>query len=126
MNNIKLLGRLSTEIELEKSGEHKYGRFNLAVPRRGKKEEADFINCVVFGKTADVMFEYCRKGHRILLDGRLQISQYEKNGEKKSNYSVVVDSIEFIEKKSDKQKDDVSVPADNSQATSIVDDEFPF
>ena len=50
MNNIKLLGRLSTEIKLEKSGEHKYGRFNLAVPRRGKKDEADFINCVVFGK----------------------------------------------------------------------------
>lgn len=125
MNNIKLLGRLSTEIKLEKSGEHKYGRFNLTVPRRGKKDEADFINCVVFGKTADVMFEYCRKGHRILLDGRLQISQYEKNGEKKSNYSVVVDSIEFIEKKSDKQKDDVSVPTDNSQVSS-TDDEFPF
>lgn len=120
MNNIKLLGRLSTEIKLEKSGEHKYGRLNLAVPRRGKKEEADFINCVVFGKTADVMFEYCRKGHRILLDGRLQISQYEKNGEKKSNYSVVVDSIEFIEKK------DVSVPADNSQVSSTDDDEFSF
>lgn len=125
MNNIVLIGRLSTEIEMKKAGERKYGRFNLAVPRRGKKDEADFINCVVFGKTAEVMFEYCRKGHKIGIEGHLQISQYEKNGEKKSSYSVVVENIEFLQGKNEKSKSDISVPADNSQATS-QDDDFPF
>lgn len=52
-NKIMLVGRLATDIEMKKSGETKYGRFSLAVQRRGKKDEADFINCAVFGKTAE-------------------------------------------------------------------------
>ena len=92
MNKIMLVGRLATDIQMKNSGETKYGRFYLAVSRRGKKDEADFINCAVFGKTAETMFEWCRKGHRIGIEGHLQISQYEKNGEKRSSYSVIVET----------------------------------
>ena len=129
MNKIILTGRLSNEIEMKKSGEHKYGRFNLAVPRTGKKDEADFINCTVFGKTAEVMFEYCRKGHRIGVEGHLQISQYEKDGKKLSGYSVIVEKIEFLQDKNEKSKSDSpSEPQDASpsQVVNPGDDEFPF
>ena len=130
MNKIMLVGRLATEIKMEKSRETKYGKFYLAVSRRGKKDEADFINCTVFGKTAETMFEWCRKGHRIGIEGHLQISQYEKDGEKRSNYSVIVETMEFLQTKNEKSGD--TVPAEPMKDTSekkdeFVDDgEFPF
>lgn len=131
MNKIILVGRLATEIEMKKSGETKYGRFSLAVQRRGKKDEADFINCAVFGKTAETMFEWCRKGHRIGIEGHLQISQYEKNGEKKSGYSVIVETMEFLQTKNEKSGDTTQVQAEPVKDTSekkdeFLDDEFPF
>ena len=123
MNKIMLTGRLSTEIKMEKSGDYKYGKFNLAVQRRGKKDEADFINCTVFGKTAETMFEYCRKGHRIGIEGHLQISQYEKDGVKKSGYSVIVDTMEFLQSKNEGTQTPQEKSGNNQ---SVNDDEFPF
>lgn len=127
MNRIILVGRLANEIKMEKSGEYKYGKFIIAVSRKGKKDEADFIQCTVFGKTAETMFEWCRKGHRIGIEGHLQISQYEKDGEKRSSYSVIVDSMEFLQTKNEKSGNISQVSeekTDNSQ--SINDEEFPF
>ena len=131
MNKIMLVGRLATEIEMKKSGETKYRRFSLAVSRRGKKDEVDFINCTVFGKTAETMFEWCRKGHRIGIEGHLQISQYEKNGEKRSGYSVIVETMEFLQTKNEKSGDTTQAPIEPAKDTSgktdeFVDDEFPF
>ena len=131
MNKIMLVGRLATEIKMEKSRETKYGRFYLAVSRRGKKDEADFIACAVFGKTAETMFEWCRKGHRIGIEGHLQISQYEKNGEKRSSYSVIVETMEFLQTKNEKSGDTTQAPTEPVKDTSekkdeFVDDEFPF
>ena len=131
MNKIMLVGRLATDIQMKNSGETKYGRFYLAVSRRGKKDEADFINCAVFGKTAETMFEWCRKGHRIGIEGHLQISQYEKNGEKRSSYSVIVETMEFLQTKNEKSGDTTQAPTEPVKETSgkkdeFVDDEFPF
>lgn len=130
-----LVGRLATDIKMGKAGEIKYGKFILAVNRRGKKDEADFINCTVFGKTAETMFEWCRKGHRIGIEGHLQISQFEKDGQKKSNYSVIVDTMEFLQTKNEKSGDTQGAPtnitAENiqdhfSSGGTNPDDEFPF
>ena len=118
MNKIMLVGRLATEIKMEKSGETKYGRFYLTVSRRGKKDEADFIQCAVFGKTAETMFEWCRKGHRIGIEGHLQISQYEKNGEKRSSYSVIVETMEFLQTKNEKSGDTTQAPTEPVKDTS--------
>lgn len=129
MNKILLTGRLATEIEMKKAGEHKYGKFTLAVQRRGKKDEADFIQCTVFGKTAETMFEWCRKGHRIGIEGHLQISQYEKNGEKRTGYSVIVDTMEFLQTKNEKSGDISQAPQEKTEPEKkeeFVDDEFPF
>lgn len=131
MNKIMLVGRLATEIKMEKSRETKYGRFYLAVSRRGKKDEADFIQCAVFGKTAETMFEWCRKGHRIGIEGHLQISQYEKNGEKRSSYSVIVESMEFLQTKNEKSGDTTQAPTEpvkdvSEKKDEFLDDEFPF
>ena len=100
MNVIILTGRLTRDPELKfgQSGKA-YSRFTLAVDRPMQKGEADFINCVAFGKTAELIGEYLRKGRKAGVTGRLQMGRYEVNGEKRTSYDVVVDNIEFLESK---------------------------
>lgn len=137
MNQVNLLGRLTRDPEL------KYGasgtafcKFSLAVNRAYKKDETDFINCVSFGKAAETIAEYVKKGDQFAVGGRLQTDVYEKDGEKRYSTSVMVDSFTFISKakgegnstgSSSKPKDEK--PAGNQGAHNIEledDDEFPF
>ena len=100
MNIIALSGRLTKDPELKSGQSGKaYARFTLAVDRPMQKGEADFINCVAFGKTAELIGEYLRKGRKAGVTGRLQMGKYEVNGEKRTSYDVVVDTIEFLESK---------------------------
>ena len=106
MNLVVLNGRLTRDPELKfgQSGKA-YSRFSIAVDRPFQSsadknsQTADFINCVAFGKTAEFIGEYFRKGRKILLNGRLQMSQYESEGKKITTYVVIADSVEFGEAK---------------------------
>ena len=149
MNVIILTGRLTRDPELKfgQSGKA-YSRFTLAVDRPMQKGEADFINCVAFGKTAELIGEYLRKGRKAGVTGRLQMGRYEVNGEKRTSYDVVVDNIEFLESKNavdsmggyepQDYTPSYSAPSSNSNTSSKPvakpqeevpyedDDEFPF
>lgn len=150
MNIIILTGRLTRDPELKfgQSGKA-YSRFTLAVDRPMQKGEADFINCVAFGKTAELIGEYLRKGRKAGVTGRLQMGKYEVNGEKRTSYDVVVDTIEFLESKNavdsmggyepQDYTPSYSAPSSNSNTSSKSvakpqeevpyeddDDEFPF
>lgn len=100
MNLVVLIGRLTRDPELKfgQSGKA-YSRFSIAVDNPMKKGEADFINCVAFGKTAELIGEYMRKGSKIGVNGRLQMNRYEMNGEKRTSYDVLVEQIEFLDSK---------------------------
>lgn len=147
MNLVVLNGRLTRDPELKfgQSGKA-YSRFSIAVDRAFQTDKtgqtADFINCVAFGKTAEFIGEYFRKGKKILLNGKLQMSQYESEGKKVTTYVVVVDSVEFGESKassndtssynnnsfsraSNKNMDEAE-PVFDEEVDSNVDDEFPF
>lgn len=130
MNCIQLVGRLTRDPELKKSNSGKaYIRFSLAVDRPFTSDQTDFINCVVFGKTAEVMNKYVRKGHRIGLTGRLQTNKYEHNGEKRISFDVMVDNIEFLENKNNSSNNDSgSTIREVSQIgnNDVENDEFPF
>ena len=128
MNTIQLTGRLTKDLELKYSQSGKaYCRFSLAVPRPLKKDETDFINCVTFGKTAEMMKKYLAKGNRIGVTGRLQMSKYEVNGEKRVAYDVMVDNIEFLDNRKDKEDNTPVYEAEhNKQNVNKNDDEFPF
>lgn len=98
MNSITLIGRFTRDPELKYGQSGKaYARFSIAVNRPFTRDEADFINCVAFGKTAETIGEYFRKGSQIGLTGRLQMNRYEtQNGEKRTSYDVVVDNFDFL------------------------------
>lgn len=140
MNLVVLIGRLTRDPELKfgQSGKA-YSKFSLAVDRPFSKGEADFINCVAFGKTAELIGEYLRKGRKVAINGRLQMNKYEVNGEKRTSYDVVVDTMEFVEGKGGESSSaEFSSPQQsyvapkvaesdfNSSETTFDEDEFPF
>ena len=99
MNSVILIGRLTADPE---GKEDSYARFTLAVDRKFKKEgeqEADFISCVAFKKRGDFVLKYLKKGTKIAIEGSLQTSSYEKDGQKRYSTDVIANSIEFAESK---------------------------
>ena len=121
MTLVVLNGRLTRDPELKfgQSGKA-YSRFSIAVDRPFQSsadknsQTADFINCVAFGKTAEFIGEYFRKGRKILLNGRLQMSQYESEGKKITTYVVIADSVEFGEAKASSGSTDTGHSASKS------------
>ena len=154
MNLVVLNGRLVRDPELKfgQSGKA-YSRFSIAVDRPFQtstdSQTADFINCVAFGKTAEFIGEYFRKGRKILLKGSLQMNQYESEGKKLTTYVVIAENVEFGEAKANvniegndfkgtrvstvKQSnfeelhsEDFQSADDDMESAPVADDEFPF
>lgn len=105
MNKIILLGRLTREPEIRytQTGA-RVAQFTLAVDRPVKNQdgdkEADFIQCVAWSKTAEVIGNHVHKGQRLLVEGRLQIRSYDaKDGSKRWVTEVIVNHAEFVEHK---------------------------
>lgn len=101
------MGRLTKDPDTKYSTGDKpmaISRFSIAVNRYAKREgeaEADFFNCVSFGKQGEFVEKYLRKGTKVVIQGRLQNNNYtNKNGEKVYSNDIVVERIEFAESKS--------------------------
>lgn len=105
MNSVQLVGRLTRDPDVKYSdGGSTVARFTLAVDRRFKREggdSADFISCVAFGKTAEFLEKWFRKGQRLGLTGRIQTGSYtNQDGNKVYTTDVVAENMEFVESKS--------------------------
>lgn len=106
MNKAILIGRLTREPDIRYTqGEQSMAiaRFTLAVNRRytkGNEQQADFISCVAFGKTAEFIEKYAHQGTKLVTEGRIQTGSYtNKDGVKVYTTDVVVESCEFAESK---------------------------
>lgn len=101
LNRALLVGRLTRDPELRRTGSGKaVTSFNLAVERNFKSDdqEADFINCVCWGKVAENTERYCSKGSMVSVDGRIQTRNYDNNqGQKVYVTEVIADSVQFIQ-----------------------------
>ena len=121
MNIAILMGRMTRDPELRyTSGGKAYTNFTLAIQKT--RDGAEFIDCVAWEKTAETIAEYFRKGNRILIQGRLSVSSYEQNGEKRKSTKVQVFSFEFVDNKN-------SGNSQNNNRNNYEDDEdesFPF
>ena len=105
MNRTVLVGRLTRDIELKKTQDGKsVANFTVAINRNytnaNGEREADFINCVAWGRTADNMATYVGKGSLIGVDGRVQTRTYDNaNGQKIYVTEVFADNVQFLESK---------------------------
>ena len=137
MNKVIIIGRFTRDPEIKYStGENATAtaRFSLAVNRRFKNKEgnydADFINCVAFGKTAEFIEKYFTKGMAIGITGRIQTGSYINNeGQKVYKTEVVVEETEFVESKNKGTSDNVpnnNVNSNSDFEETVSDDEMPF
>jgi len=114
MNAVSLMGRLVKDPETRYSQEDNakaVARFTVACDRKYKtkngEQTADFIGCIAFGKCAEIVDKYFRKGMRIALNGRIQTGSYtNKSGNKVYTTDVIADSVEFCESKGTKANTD--------------------
>lgn len=97
VNSITLMGRLTRDPELKRtSKDNSYCNFTLAVNRpkiKDNPQEADFIPCVAWSKTAEIIESWLQKGDRLIVMGRLNVT---KNDDKYYT-NVIVDKIDFID-----------------------------
>ena len=145
MNKVVLMGRLTRDPEVRYSqGENALAiaRYTLAVDRRFKRDgeqTADFINCVVFGKSAEFTERYFRQGMRVVVCGRIQTGSYtNRDGVKVYTTEVVVEEQEFAESKNASSANTQSYQAAPAPAPSAdagdgfmnipdgIDEELPF
>jgi len=106
MNKVIMIGRLTRDPEIrygQGANGVMIGSFSIAVDRRFKREgdpDADFFDCTSFGKQAEFVEKYLKKGIKIVVEGRLQNDNYtNKDGQKVYRTRIVVESLEFAESK---------------------------
>ena len=105
MNTVNLVGRLTKDPELKYSASGVATvRFTIAVNDQYKKDEADFISCVAFRKTAENLANYQKKGSLIGVIGRIKTGNYDKNGQRVYTTDVLAESVQFYGNKSDGQQ----------------------
>ena len=139
MNKVILMGRLTRDPEVRYTqGDNAMAiaRYSLAVDRRFKRDgepDADFINCVAFGKSGEFAEKYLKKGTKIAVVGRIQTGSYtNKDGQKVYTTDVVVEEQEFAESKNSSSSDNnQSAPANKNTdfmniPDGIDDSELPF
>ena len=135
MNQVNLIGRLTRDPDIRYSqGENPLAvaRFTMAVDRRFKREgeaTADFINCVAFGKTAEVIEKYVTQGTKIAATGEWRTGSYtNKDGQKVYTNDCNVSNIEFCESKGNSQQSAKPNPSSVDGFMNIPDalDGLPF
>lgn len=97
MNKVILHGRLARDVDLRTTNSGKsVAQVNLAVNRRNKDGGADFIPLVIWGQLAETFARYLYKGREVLVEGRMQVRNYDdKNGNKRYVTEVIVESFDF-------------------------------
>lgn len=135
MNRVCLCGRLTKDPDVrytQGAEPMAIARYTLAVDRRTKEKETDFISCIAFGKSAEFAEKYLHKGIKIAVEGRIQTGSYtNKDGKKIYTTDVVVESTEFAESKNSAQQAPAEPTADMDEGfmriPDGVDDEgLPF
>lgn len=116
MNKVILSGNLTRDVEVRYTQTGKaYARTGIAVKRPFSKDAVDFFNLTAWDKTAEFMGKWFSKGSRILVDGRLQTSEYtDKNGNKVNAVDVIVENVEFAGGKKKDAFDGEDVPDEDT------------
>ena len=126
LNYSVLMGRPTTDIELRHTTSGTaVASFTIAVdrrPKQGEEKQADFINIVTWGKTAEFAANYFRKGQLVAVEGSIQTRKYQdKEGNNRTAFEVVANNVHFAESKKDNGSSNYK-PANTSNANISPDD----
>lgn len=137
MNKVVLTGRIANDLELRATTTGKsICEFRLATNRpvvRDGEKVADFINCQIWNKSAENLVKYQAKGNLIAVIGRLQVDSYkDKEGNNRYKNYVVVEDLEYLERKKEDNQEveneykDISATTEVQEQFDYTDDELPF
>lgn len=136
MNKVVIIGRNTRDVELKQtSSGTAVAEFSIAVKRSFKTNgqyESDFFDCVAYGKTAELISQYVKKGDMVGIDGRLQTRNYtNKEGRKVYVTEIIVENVEFLSTKKQETveapKFEETDPFANARWEEVkTDDDLPF
>ena len=124
MNKVCLTGRVTKNIELKYTQNNiAITNFTLAVTRKFKNQngeyESDFINCIAYKSTAELLSKYVKKRDLLGIEGRIQTRNYEdKDGKRVYVTEVIVDSIDFLQSRKDESKQETTKTENTKQKLS--------
>lgn len=125
MNQTILIGRITKDLEVKyRSNDKAVCEFSIAVNRIGS-EQADFINCAVWGKQAENLAKYQGKGSLIAVSGQLRVDTYEVEGQRRYKTYVLANNIEYLSSKSSEEVNK-GEPTDAQILNSVVNDEESY
>ena len=132
MNRIIIHGRLTRDPEMKTGASGvEFCKFTVAVDRKLNKDkmkdrQADFFDCTAFGKTGAAINAFMKKGREIIVEGRMESSTSEKDGQKRTFWGITVETFDFCGSKGDSQAAAAEAPADPSGFTPVETEELPF
>ena len=138
INNFIGIGRTTKDIDLRYSQNGTaIANFTIAITRRFDKEKTDFIRCIAFKKTAELIAQYVKKGNQIGIEGSIQTGSYQdKEGKTVYTTDVIVNNVQFLESRSSQPKQQQRVDVYNNEVKQaqqfdgeqidIGDDDLPF
>ena len=132
MTNVTILtGRITKDLELKQAGQTTVTNFSLAVDNPFKKDDVSFFDVVAFGKTAELLNNYCNKGSKILVEGNLKQDRFtDKEGKNRSVVRVVANRVEFLDSKGSNQGQEAPKQQSNdpfaNAAPDVDSDSLPF
>ena len=101
MNKVILMGNLGSDPELKETGDYRVCKVSLATTwKKGNESQTDWHNVVFWNQTAEIINQYCKKGTKLLVEGRIKTRSYDQNGQKKYITEIVANNFEFCESKS--------------------------
>ena len=134
INNVTLTGRLTSDAALSyTTSGTACEKFSLAVSHSvksadGWRDETDFFDCVLWGKHAETLSTYLRKGQKIAVSGELRQNRWEQDGQKKSKVTINLSSVVLCGGKSEETKSETRnvYRKAESPTTAEFTDDIPF
>jgi single-strand DNA-binding protein len=129
MNKVTLIGNAGRDPELRTIGENNVVNFSLATTRKFKDKDGnkitDWHNIQAWGKTAELIQQYVRKGDRLAIEGEIQYREYEKDGQKRTAVNINCTDVEFLGSKRDEDAPTTTKPSPPRQDDDPTND-LPF
>ncbi len=111
MNKVILIGNITKDLELQVTQNNiPFCKFSIAVSRKGKEKETDFLNVVTWRGTAENCAKHLMKGSKVAVLGSIITGSYEKDGQKRYTTDIQADEVEFLSRI--KEKETTNAPAD--------------
>jgi len=126
MNKVIISGRITNDLELRTTanGKH-FVAFNIAVNEgSGDNQTTHFFNVNAWEANADFLIKYMEKGRKILIEGSLKTSQYEKEGKKYTNTYILATHFDFMDSKKEEKEEEKEEEFSSPQDTIL--DDLPF